>query len=47
MKEERREVKVSYTSKVFLQKDKMPNGNGEAAVEEVTSQLVKTKRSPR
>ncbi|KAI7811734.1 non-muscle caldesmon [Triplophysa rosa] len=47
MKEARSEVKVSYTSKVFLQQDKMPNGNEEAAVEEVTSRLVKTKRSPR
>ncbi|XP_058623714.1 non-muscle caldesmon isoform X2 [Onychostoma macrolepis] len=47
MKEERKEVKVSYTSKVFLQQDRMPNGNGEAAAEEITSHLVKTKRSPR
>ncbi|KAA0724202.1 Lymphocyte-specific protein 1 52 kDa phosphoprotein [Triplophysa tibetana] len=47
MKEARSEVKVSYTSKVFLQQDKMPNGNEEAAVEELTSQLIKTKRSPR
>ncbi|XP_051548593.1 non-muscle caldesmon-like isoform X2 [Myxocyprinus asiaticus] len=47
MKEERKEVKVSYTSKVFLQQDRLPNGNGVAAVEEVTSHLVKTKRSPR
>ncbi|XP_016432051.1 non-muscle caldesmon isoform X2 [Sinocyclocheilus rhinocerous] len=46
MKEERKEVKVSYTSKVFLQQDRMPNGNGEAAAEEMTSHLVKTKRSP-
>lgn len=47
MKEERKEVKLSYTSKVFLQQEKMPNGNGEAAVEEVTSLMLKTKRSPR
>ncbi|XP_056595168.1 non-muscle caldesmon [Triplophysa dalaica] len=47
MKKARSEVKVSYTSKVFLQQDKMPNGNEEAAVEERTSQLIKTKRSPR
>ncbi|XP_051978551.1 non-muscle caldesmon isoform X2 [Xyrauchen texanus] len=47
MKEERKEVKVSYTSKVFLQQDSLANGNGVAAVEEVTSHLVKTKRSPR
>ncbi|XP_052453337.1 caldesmon, smooth muscle-like isoform X5 [Carassius gibelio] len=46
MKEERKEVKVSYTSQVFLQKDRVPNGNGEAAAEEMTSHLVKTKRSP-
>uniref|UniRef100_A0A8C2HP68 Lymphocyte specific protein 1 a n=1 Tax=Cyprinus carpio TaxID=7962 RepID=A0A8C2HP68_CYPCA len=46
MKEERKEVKVSYTSKVFLQQDRTPNGNGEAAAEEMTSHLVKTKRSP-
>ncbi|XP_051975329.1 lymphocyte-specific protein 1-like, partial [Xyrauchen texanus] len=47
MKEERKELKVSYTSKVFLQQDRLPNGNEVAAVEEVTSHLVKTKRSPR
>ncbi|ROL55402.1 Caldesmon [Anabarilius grahami] len=46
IKEERKEVKVSYTSKVFLQQDRIPNGNGEAAAEEMTSHLVKTKRSP-
>lgn len=40
-------MKVSYTSKVFLQQDRIPNGNGEAAAEEMTSHLVKTKRSPR
>ncbi|XP_067236362.1 non-muscle caldesmon isoform X2 [Chanodichthys erythropterus] len=47
IKEERKEMKVSYTSKVFLQQDKIPNGNGETASEEMTSHLVKTKRSPR
>ncbi|KAK2867462.1 hypothetical protein Q8A67_025579 [Cirrhinus molitorella] len=46
MKEEKKEVKVSYTSKVFLQQDRTPNGNGVAAAEEITSHLVKTKRSP-
>ncbi|XP_067236361.1 non-muscle caldesmon isoform X1 [Chanodichthys erythropterus] len=46
IKEERKEMKVSYTSKVFLQQDKIPNGNGETASEEMTSHLVKTKRSP-
>ncbi|XP_067291840.1 non-muscle caldesmon isoform X2 [Pseudorasbora parva] len=47
IKEERKEVKVSYTSKVFLQQDRLPNGNGEPATEEMTSHLAKTKRSPR
>lgn len=47
IKEERKEVKVSYTSKVFLQQDRTPNGNGEASAEEITSHLIKTKRSPR
>ncbi|XP_077067467.1 uncharacterized protein lsp1a isoform X2 [Siphateles boraxobius] len=47
MKEERKEVKVSYTSKVFLQQDRTPNGNGEASAEEITSHFIKTKRSPR
>ncbi|XP_018923877.1 non-muscle caldesmon-like isoform X1 [Cyprinus carpio] len=46
IKEEKKEVKVSYTSKVFLQQDRTPNGNGEAAAEEMTSHLVKTKISP-
>ncbi|XP_016141091.1 non-muscle caldesmon-like [Sinocyclocheilus grahami] len=46
IKEEKEVVKVSYTSKVFLQQDRTPNGNGEAAAEEITSHLVKTKRSP-
>ncbi|XP_059401773.1 non-muscle caldesmon isoform X2 [Carassius carassius] len=43
IKEEKKELKVSYTAKVFLQQDRTPNGNAE----EVTSHLVKTKRSPR
>ncbi|KAJ8249109.1 hypothetical protein GJAV_G00231260 [Gymnothorax javanicus] len=47
-KDERKEVKVSYTSKVFLsQEAKHFNGNGDAAVEEVTSHHVKTKRPVR
>lgn len=46
MKEERKEVKVSYTSKVFLQQDRMSNGNGEPDAEEMTTHLVKTKLSP-
>ncbi|KAI1903964.1 hypothetical protein AGOR_G00000820 [Albula goreensis] len=47
-KEKRKEVKVSYTSKVFLSQEvKHINGNGEAAGEEVTSHLIKTKRTPR
>ncbi|XP_003201508.2 uncharacterized protein lsp1a isoform X1 [Danio rerio] len=45
-KEERKEVKVSYTSKVFLQQERIPNGKAEAAPEEVTPNPVKTKRSP-
>nr|XP_023697792.1 non-muscle caldesmon-like isoform X2 [Paramormyrops kingsleyae] len=45
-KEKRKEVKVSFTSKVFLQQEvKHVNGNGDAAGVEVTS-LVKTKRVP-
>ncbi|XP_039503947.1 non-muscle caldesmon isoform X2 [Pimephales promelas] len=47
IKEERKEVKVSYTSKVFLQQDRTTNGNEEASAEEITSHLIKTKRSPR
>ncbi|KAJ8343268.1 hypothetical protein SKAU_G00305970 [Synaphobranchus kaupii] len=47
-KEKRKEVKVSYTSKVFLSQEmKHINGNGDAAGEEVTSHLVKTKRQLR
>ncbi|KAM3870195.1 uncharacterized protein ACN63O_005326 [Diretmus argenteus] len=47
--EKRREVKVSYTSKVFLhQEAKQSNINGDAAEEEVTSYINnKTKRSTR
>ncbi|XP_030587407.1 non-muscle caldesmon isoform X2 [Archocentrus centrarchus] len=44
--EKRKEVKVSYTSKVFLhQEPKHSNSNGNAANEEVTSFITKTKRS--
>ncbi|XP_036390799.1 non-muscle caldesmon [Megalops cyprinoides] len=47
-KEKRKEVKVSYTSEVFLQQEaKHINSNGNAAGEEVMSHLVKTKRTPR
>ncbi|KAJ8417082.1 hypothetical protein AAFF_G00283090 [Aldrovandia affinis] len=47
-KEKRKEMKVSYTSKVFLSQEvKHVNGNGEAAGEEVTSHNLKTKRTPR
>ncbi|XP_026095106.1 non-muscle caldesmon isoform X1 [Carassius auratus] len=42
IKEEKKEVKVSYTSKVFLQQDRTPDGDAE----EMTSHLVKTNRSP-
>ncbi|XP_048828155.1 non-muscle caldesmon isoform X2 [Brienomyrus brachyistius] len=46
-KEKRKEVKVSFTSKVFLQQEvKHVNGNGDAAGVEVAS-LAKTKRVPR
>ncbi|TRY81701.1 hypothetical protein DNTS_026012, partial [Danionella cerebrum] len=41
-KEERKEVKASYTSKVF---HSVPNGCSAAAGEEVTSYVVKTKRN--
>ncbi|XP_017555648.1 non-muscle caldesmon isoform X5 [Pygocentrus nattereri] len=48
VKEKRQEVKVSYTSKVFLQHDRMPSANGDdTAGEEVTSQLFKTKKTTR
>ncbi|XP_005950668.1 non-muscle caldesmon [Haplochromis burtoni] len=44
--EKRKEVKISYTSKVFLhQEPKHSNSNGNAANEEVTSFITKTKRS--
>ncbi|KAG9281113.1 non-muscle caldesmon-like isoform X2 [Astyanax mexicanus] len=47
-KVKRQEVKVSYTSKVFLQHDRMPSANNEdTAGEEVTSQLFKTKKTVR
>ncbi|XP_076861760.1 uncharacterized protein lsp1a isoform X2 [Brachyhypopomus gauderio] len=42
--EKRKEVRVSYTSKVVLHQDKMPSANNkETAGEEVTSQLFKTR----
>ncbi|XP_072525631.1 uncharacterized protein lsp1a isoform X2 [Salminus brasiliensis] len=48
VKERRQEVKVSYTSKVFLQQDRMPSANNEdTAGEEATSQLFKTKKTMR
>ncbi|XP_036431742.1 non-muscle caldesmon isoform X2 [Colossoma macropomum] len=48
VKEKRQEVKVSYTSKVFLQHDRMPSANSEdTAGEEVTSQLFKTRKTTR
>ncbi|XP_026220698.1 non-muscle caldesmon isoform X3 [Anabas testudineus] len=44
--EKRKEVKVSYTSKVFLhQEPKHSNTNGDASNEEVTSYISKTRRS--
>lgn len=44
--EKRKEVKISYTSKVFLhQEPKHSNSNGNTANEEVTSFITKTKRS--
>lgn len=46
-KEKRKEVKVSYTSKVFLhQEPKHSNSNGDAADREVTTS-IRTKRSTR
>lgn len=42
--EKRKEVKVSYTSKVFLQQEPK-HSNGNAATEEVTAHMNKTKRS--
>ncbi|KAI4894578.1 hypothetical protein NFI96_018806 [Prochilodus magdalenae] len=46
VKEKRQEVKVSYTSKVFLQQDRTPSANSEdTAGEEVTSQLFKVKKT--
>ncbi|XP_028285669.1 non-muscle caldesmon isoform X4 [Parambassis ranga] len=44
--EKRKEVKVSYTSKVFLhQEPKHGSANGPTATEEVTSHMTKTNRS--
>ncbi|XP_066523419.1 non-muscle caldesmon isoform X2 [Hoplias malabaricus] len=41
-KDKRQEVKVSYTSKVFLQQDRMPSvGSEDTAGEDATSQLYK------
>ncbi|XP_028285668.1 non-muscle caldesmon isoform X3 [Parambassis ranga] len=46
--EKRKEVKVSYTSKVFLhQEPKHGSANGPTATEEVTSHMTKTNRSSR
>lgn len=48
VKEVRKEVKVSYTSKVFLQQDRTPTTMSEdPAGEEVTSHLLKTKKITR
>ncbi|XP_041705479.1 non-muscle caldesmon isoform X2 [Coregonus clupeaformis] len=49
VKEKRKEVKVSYTSKVVLHTETKPgNANGDAAGEKVTSYIAKTKlRAPR
>lgn len=44
--EKRREVKISYTSKVFLQQEpKQSNANGDPTSEEVASYTNKTPRS--
>ncbi|XP_062316939.1 non-muscle caldesmon [Osmerus eperlanus] len=45
VKERRQEVKVSHTSKVFVNQEAKHNTNGNVATEEVTSHLVKTKRT--
>ncbi|XP_017340999.1 non-muscle caldesmon isoform X1 [Ictalurus punctatus] len=46
VKEVRKEVKVSYTSKVFLQQDRTPITNSEDPDgEEVTSHLLKTRKT--
>ena len=47
VKERRQEVKVSHTSKVFVNQEAKHNTNGNAPREEVTSHLVKTKRTSR
>lgn len=48
VKEVRKEVRVSYTSKVFLQQDRTPTTNSEdPAQEEVTPNLLKTRKSTR
>nr|XP_029524304.1 vicilin-like seed storage protein At2g18540 [Oncorhynchus nerka] len=49
LKEKRKDVKVSYTSQVVLQTEaKHGNTNGDAAGEEITSYMAKTKsRAPR
>lgn len=48
VKEVRKEVKVSYTSKVFLQQDRTPITNsGDPDGEEVTSHLLKTRKTTR
>ncbi|XP_062847117.1 non-muscle caldesmon isoform X2 [Trichomycterus rosablanca] len=48
VKEIKKEVKVSYTSKVFLQQEKMPAANNEdTASEEVTSHLLKMRKTSR
>lgn len=43
----RQEIKVSYTSKVFVHQEAKQNMNENAPREEVTSRMVKTKRTPR
>lgn len=48
LQEKRKEIKVSYTSKVFLhQEPKLINTDGAAATEEVAPHVSKTKRSTR
>lgn len=48
VKEVRKEVRVSYTSKVFLQQDRTPTTNSEDPVgEEVTSHVFKTRKTTR
>ncbi|XP_058263928.1 non-muscle caldesmon isoform X2 [Hemibagrus wyckioides] len=48
VKEVRKEVKVSYTSKVFLQQDRTPTSHSEdPSGEEVTSHLLKTRKTTR